>query len=93
MTISFLAALISEILVIGSVAIPAIIWLSRLIEGQKCQLRTAMLRTYYDCKDSKQIRQYEAENFHKNYHAYKALRGNSFIDGIYADVSEWEVIK
>lgn len=93
MTISFWAALISEVVVIGSVTVPIVVWLSRLIEGQRCQLRTAMLRTYYSCKDSKQIRQYEAENFHKNYHAYKALGGNSFIDDIYKDVREWEVIK
>lgn len=93
MTITFWAALISEIIVIGGAVVPVIVWLSRLIEGQRCQLRTAMLKTYYDCKDSKQIRQYEAENFHKNYHAYKALRGNSFIDDIRKDVSEWEVIK
>lgn len=93
MTITFWAALISEIIVIGGAVVPVIVWLSRLIEGQRCQLRTAMLKTYYDCKDAKQIRQYEAENFHKNYHAYKALRGNSFIDDIRKDVSEWEVIK
>lgn len=93
MTISFWAALISEILIIAGAVVPVIVWLSRLIEGVRCQLRTAMLRTYYDCKDSKQIRQYEAENFHKNYAAYKALRGNSFIDDIRNDVREWEVIK
>lgn len=93
MTMSVWAAIISEVIVIGSAVVPVIVWLSRLIEGVRCQLRTAMLRTYYDCKDSKQIRQYEAENFHKNYHAYKALRGNSFIDDIRKDVSEWEVIK
>ena len=68
------------------------IWAQRIIEGVRCQLRTAMLHTYYTCKDTKKIRQYEAENFDKNYHAYKALKGNSFIDEIYKRAhEEWEV--
>ena len=67
------------------------VWVQRIIEGLRCQLRTAMLHTYYTCKDAKKIRQYEAENFDKNYHAYKALQGNSFIDEIYERAHEWEV--
>ena len=67
------------------------VWLRRIVEGLRCQLRTAMLNTYYKCKDDKVIRQYEAENFEKNYHAYKALKGNSFIDEIYERAHEWEV--
>ena len=43
------------------------VWAQRIIEGVRCQLRTAMLHTYYTCKDTKVIRQYEAENFDKNY--------------------------
>ena len=68
-----------------------ITWLSRIIEGQRCQLRTAILHTYYTCKDDKKIRQYEAENLVKNYHAYKALKGNSFIDQIYDEYKKWEI--
>lgn len=68
------------------------VWAQRIIEGIRCQLRTAILHTYYTCKDTKKIRQYEAENFDKNYHAYKALKGNSFIDEIYKRAhDEWEV--
>lgn len=50
------------------------------------------LKTYYHNKDSERIRQYEAENFEKLYDAYKALKGNSFIDKIHNEVKDWEVI-
>lgn len=63
----------------------------KLVEGQKCQLRSEMLRTYYKHKDSGEIRQYELENFLLLYKAYKALKGNSFIDKIHDEVVEWEV--
>ena len=33
----------------------------------------------------------EYENFIYLYEAYKALKGNSFIDKIYAEVKEWDV--
>ena len=51
-----------------------------------------MLRIYYRHKDNEKIRQYELENFVFLYKAYKALKGNSFIDKIYKEVMEWEVI-
>ena len=51
-----------------------------------------MLQTYYHNKDTKKIRQYEKENFVLLYEAYKALKGNSFIDTIYAEVMKWETI-
>ena len=62
------------------------------LQGIKCLLRSKMLDTYYHCKDTKKIRQYEVENFILLYKAYKALRGNSFIDKIYKEVISWEVI-
>jgi hypothetical protein len=53
-----------------------------------------MLRIYYQYKDDKRIRQFELENFIYLYKAYKALRGNSFIDKIYKEVmNEWETIE
>ena len=60
-------------------------------EGQRCQLRSDMLRTYYKHKDEKKIRQYELENFILMYKAYQALNGNSFVEKIYNEVIEWEV--
>ena len=61
-------------------------------EGLRCQLRSDMLHTYYKHREEETIRQYEAENFLLEYKAYKALNGNSFIDGIAAKVKEWEVV-
>lgn len=61
-------------------------------EGQKCMLRADMLRVYYRHLDNQQIRQHEYENFMYEYKAYKALKGNSFIDHIKAEVDSWSVI-
>ena len=60
-------------------------------QGIKCQLRSQMLQTYYKHKDSKKLRQYEAENFMLMYKAYKAMKGNSFIDEIYEVVVTWQI--
>lgn len=85
--------LVSEIVIVVGAAIPVIVWALRIIEGQRCQLRDTMLRIYYANKDDQKIRQYDAEHFDKCYHAYKALKGNSFIDEIYDKAHKWEVIK
>lgn len=69
-----------------------LVWIKKLVKGQRCQLRSEMLRIYYRNKVSKTIRQYEYENFTLLYEAYKALKGNSFIDKIYGEVKTWEVI-
>lgn len=61
-------------------------------EGLRCQLRSDMLHTYYKHREEETIRQYEMENFVLEYKAYKALKGNSFIDSIAARVKEWEVV-
>lgn len=60
--------------------------------GQKCLLRSDMLRTYYRHQNDGKIRQYELENFMLEYAAYKALGGNSFIDKVKDDVKELEVV-
>lgn len=61
-------------------------------DGMRCLLRSDMLRTYYRHRNECEIRQYEYENFLFAYQAYKALKGNSFIDKIYKEVTEWEVL-
>lgn len=66
--------------------------IKKIVEGVRCQLRSEMLRCYYHNRDSRTIRQYELENFVKLYNAYKALKGNSFIDKIYSEVMEFKVI-
>jgi len=64
----------------------------KIADGQRCQLRSEMLRIYYHRKERGSLRQYELENFIMLYNAYKALGGNSFIDKIYKEVLAWEVL-
>ena len=85
MNISTLIALISEAIIFFA-------WIRKIANGQKCQLRSEMLRIYYRHKDTKFIRQYEYENFVYLYEAYKALRGNSFIDKINREVQTWQIV-
>ena len=92
MTIKDLILLMSELTALGLAIIPIIIWVHKIAEGTRCQLRSEMLRTYYHNKDTKKIRQYEYENFIFLYDAYKALKGNSFIDKIHEEVSSWEIV-
>lgn len=87
-----IVTLIGEIGVLLGVVIPVIVWVIKIANGQKCQLRSEMLQIYYHNHKTGVIRQYEYENFVYLYEAYKALKGNSFIDKIYKEVSTWEVI-
>ena len=61
-------------------------------EGQRCLLRSEIVRIYYRHKEDKQLREYEFRNLEECYKAYKALGGNSFIDHIYAEMQEWDII-
>ena len=61
-------------------------------EGQKCLLRSAMLSIYYMAKTDNKIRQYDFENFALLYAAYKAEKGNTFIDKIKSEVFDMEVV-
>ena len=92
MSLSTILLITTQIITLIGLVISAIIWVSRIVEGLRCQLRADMLNIYYKCKDRKEIRQYEAEHFDKCYHAYKALKGNSFIDEIYNKAHQWEVV-
>lgn len=84
--------MITEIGVLVSVIIPVIASIRKISAGTKCQLRSEMLRIYYRNIESGKIRQYEYENFVMLYEAYKALKGNSFIDKIYEEVHTLDII-
>lgn len=84
--------IIADLGVIIAIVIPVFVKLKKLNEAAKCQLRTEMLRTYYKHVEEKSIRQYEFENFEKNYVAYKALKGNGFADKTWKEIQEWKVI-
>ena len=87
-----IVTLIGEIIALIGIVTPIFTKIHKLSEGTKCQLRSEMLRTYYHARETRTIRQYEFENFVSLYEAYKSLKGNSFIDKIYKEVEEWEVI-
>jgi hypothetical protein len=92
MTLTTLVALIGEISVLLGLIIPLIVKINKVATGEKCQLRSDMLQIYYHNREKGIIRQYEYENFVMLYEAYKALKGNSFIDKIYKEVESWEIV-
>lgn len=92
MTLSEAAVLATEIGILLGVVVPVIVTVRKISNGVKCQLRSEMLHIYYGNREKGIIRQYEYENFVKLYEAYKALRGNSFIEKIYKEVQKWEII-
>lgn len=87
-----LLSLIAEIIALVGAIIPVIAQIKKISNGTRCQLRHDMLQTYYHHREKRIIRQYEYENFVMLYEAYKVLKGNSFIDKIYEEVKEWEVV-
>lgn len=91
-TFGMICTLILELAALFGVISPIILAMKKLTNGTKCQLRDAMLRIYYHHAETKIVRQYEYENFVLLYEAYKALKGNSFIDKIYTEVKTWEII-
>jgi hypothetical protein len=91
MELTTILAVIGEIVALISVITPVIVRTNKISNGTKCQLRSEMLRIYYHNKEAKKIRQYEFENFIFLYEAYKALKGNSFIDRIYEEIETWEI--
>ena len=92
MEISTIVAIIGEVATIVAAILPVFVQLKKIRKGTLCQLRSEMLRIYYHHHEEGKIRQYEYENFVLLYEAYKALKGNSFIDKIYKEVQTWEII-
>ena len=93
MNVEELAALATELVALIGVIITGIVSISKVFDGQRCLLRSEMLKIYFKHQQAKEIRQYEYENFFLLYDAYKKLHGNSFIDKVAVDVKEWKVVK
>lgn len=87
-----ITTLIAEISVLLGVIIPVVVCIRKVANGQRSLLRSEMLQIYYRNREQGIIHQYEYENFVYLYEAYKALKGNSFIDKIYSEVKSWEII-
>lgn len=92
MELTTIATLITEVGVLVGVIVPVIINIKKISTGTKCQLRSEMLRIYYHNIKTGEIRQYEYENFIMLYEAYKALKGNSFIDKIYEEIHDLDIV-
>lgn len=92
MDLTTIVTLIGEIGVLLGVIIPVIVAVKKIADGQRSLLRSEMLQIYYRNCATGEIHQYEYENFVYLYEAYKALKGNSFIDKIYKEVQTWKVV-
>lgn len=92
MSVTMAATLVGEIGVLLGIIMPIIVSVRKIGNGTRCQLRSEMLRIYYHCHEKGVIRQFEYENFVMLYEAYKALKGNSFVDKIYREIQDLEII-
>ena len=92
MDLTTIATLVTELGVLIGVIVPVVMNIKKISNGTKCQLRSEMLRIYYHNIKTGQIRQYEYENFVMLYEAYKALKGNSFIDKIMEEIHDLDII-
>lgn len=61
-------------------------------EGQRCLLRSEIVRIYYRNGKDKRLREYEYRNLVHCYEAYRALKGNSFVERIYQEMRQWEIV-
>ncbi len=61
-------------------------------DGQRCLLRSEIVRIYHEHKEARALSEDEYLHLEFCYKAYKALGGNSFIDHIYAEMQEWDII-
>ena len=84
--------LLVELATLVSAITPIFLSVRKVSNGQRCLLRSDMLSIYYHNREKKTIRQYEYENFVMLYEAYKALNGNSFVDKIYKEIQDLEII-
>ena len=92
MTPAEIIALASAAVTLVGIIVSYLVTIDKVVDGQRCLLRSEMLRIYYHNRDRGEIRQYEYENFVYLYEAYKKLKGNSFIDKIYKEAQKWKVL-
>ena len=90
MTLTTIATFITEIGVLFGVVVGVIAFCKKIAEGVKCLLRSKILEIYNRHKDTKLIGRYDYDNFEMLYKAYKALKGNSFVDDIYNEFRTWK---
>lgn len=65
----------------------------KLKDSEQCNLRTNILRAYYKYLPTGEIPAYAFETLSKDYHSYKSLDGDTFVDDIWPIMSqEWKVV-
>lgn len=60
-------------------------------EGQRCLLRSQIVRIYYHNLDNQTLKQYEYELLVACYKAYRRMGGNSFIEHIFDEMQTWTI--
>lgn len=61
-------------------------------EAIKCLLRANIVNQYYVYKKIGEIPFYVKESLHKEFEAYKGLKGNSFVEEIMSEIDTWKVV-
>lgn len=61
-------------------------------ESVKCLLRSEIVRIYYANRSRCALHSFEYENVALLYASYKDMGGNSFVDRIWEEMQEWEII-
>lgn len=61
-------------------------------EAIKCLLRANIVNQYYVYKKIGEIPFYVKESLHKEFEAYKNLKGNSFVEDIMKEIDTWKVV-
>lgn len=62
-------------------------------EAVRALLRDSITRVYFEKRGNCQLYQYEYKNLSMLYAAYKKMGGNSFVDKIWEEVEEWEILQ
>lgn len=61
-------------------------------DGLRSILRSEITRTYYRHHDDRKLKEFEFKNMDQCYDAYRALKGNSFVEKIHDEMKEWDII-
>ena len=61
-------------------------------EGTKCSLRNDILAIYNQYKEERKMPLYDFEAISLSYSLYKKLKGNSFVDSIWAEIQSYKKI-
>lgn len=67
--------------------------LEKLVHSSNDMLRAEIVKIYYRYQPHQKMLQYSRELLEKLYHDYKNQGGNSFIEGLYNEMTTWPVVR